>query len=219
MARLTVLPVDTLRNSPAPFRTFYANNGGLSVFGGHFAERQFQEVNKANGKTYWVQYFERQRLEWHPEETNPNYQILLGLLGNEYRDANHAGSPAFVPGASLPNELSGAGNGGGGVSSGTGSTSSASTGFVYGFNALLYEQQISTPVPGMRMRTLQLAKGAGMPWIRIQVRWMDLHDRSGAIYWGELDNIVADAANQGVKLLVSVVNAPGCHQQRTQRVA
>jgi hypothetical protein len=206
----------TLRNGPAPFRTFYAKNGGLTVFGRPLSE-QFQEVNKANGKTYWVQYFERQRMEWHPEETNPNYQILLGLLGNEYRDANHAGSPAFVAGASLPNELSGAGNGGGSTSSGNsggntssgnGSTSSASTGFVYGFNALLYEQQISTPVPGMRMKTLQLAKDAGMPWIRIQVRWMDLHDRSGAIYWGELDNIVSDANNQGVKLLASIVNAP-----------
>jgi hypothetical protein len=130
-------------------------------------------------------------------------------LGNEYRDAKHASNPAFVAGASLPNELSGANNGGGSVSSGSGSTSSASTGFAYGFNALLYEQQISTPVPGLRMKTLQLAKDAGMPWIRIQVRWMDLHDRSGAIYWGELDNIVSDANSQGIKLLVSVVKAPG----------
>lgn len=183
----------TLRNSPAPFRSFYANNGGLAAFGRPLSE-QFQEVNKANGQTYWVQYFERQRMEWHPAEPNPNYRILLGLLGNEYRDANHAGNPAFVAG-------------GGNTSNGNGSTA-PSTGFVYGFNALLYEQQISTPVPGMRLRTLQLAKDAGMPWIRIQVRWMDLHDRSGAIYWGELDNIVSDANNQGVKLLASIVNAP-----------
>jgi len=47
-----------------------------------------------------------------------------------------------------------------------------------------------------------------MPWIRQQVRWMDLHDKSGAIYWGELDDIIADASSMGVKILVSVVAAP-----------
>jgi hypothetical protein len=86
----------TLRNSPAPFRTFWLNNGGLAVFGRPISE-QFQEVNKADGKTYWVQYFERQRMEWHPDEPDPRYRILLGLLGNEYRDANHRTNPAFTP--------------------------------------------------------------------------------------------------------------------------
>src|SRR5262245_8094127 len=37
---------------------------------------------------------------------------------------------------------------------------------------------------------------------------MDLHDRSGAIYWGELDNIVNDASAAGIKLLLSIVKAP-----------
>lgn len=189
----------TLRNSPAPFRTFYSNNGGLAVFGRPLSE-QFQEVNKANGKTYWVQYFERNRMEWHPEESNPKYQILLGLLGNEYRDTNHKTNPAFTPGAALPPELSGANNGGGAAPA----PSAPITGFVYGFNAILYSQGGTVDRP----RTLQLAKDAGMPWIRQQVRWMDLHDRSGAIYWGELDNIVSDASNMGVKLLISVVAAP-----------
>ena len=45
----------TLRDGPAPFRNFWLNNGGLEVFGRPKSE-QFQEVNKANGQTYWVQY-------------------------------------------------------------------------------------------------------------------------------------------------------------------
>src|SRR6476659_10118559 len=86
----------TLRDGPAPFRSFWQNNGGLEVFGRAKSE-QFQEVNQANGKTYWVQYFERQRMEWHPDEPQARYRILLGLLGNEQRDANHANDPAFAP--------------------------------------------------------------------------------------------------------------------------
>ncbi len=175
----------TLKNSPAPFRSFWQNNGGLAVFGLPKSE-QFQEVNKADGKTYWVQYFERQRMEWHPDEPNPQYRILLGLLGNEYRDANHKNNPAFVPGAP-PQQ--------------------GNSDFVYGFNAILYGQG-STPWQD-RGRALQLTKNAGFGWIRQQVRWMDLHDRSGAIFWAELDNIVEDSHRSGVKLLLSVVAAPG----------
>ena len=84
----------TLRNGPAPFRDYWLNNGGLNVFGLPLSE-QFQEVNAADGQTYWVQYFERQRMEWHPSESNPQYRILLGLLGNEYRDRFHATDSNF----------------------------------------------------------------------------------------------------------------------------
>ena len=41
------------------------------------------EVNPADGKQYTVQYFERNRFEWHPE--NPQaLNVQLGLLGVEY---------------------------------------------------------------------------------------------------------------------------------------
>lgn len=174
----------TLRNSPAPFRSFYEQNGGLSVFGRPKSE-QFEERNQATGETYWVQYFERQRMEWHPNESNPQYRILLGLLGNEYRDANHTSNAAFAPRSrqqSLPRP------------------------FVYGYNAILYGDYTTWQNRG---RVLKLTKDSGFGWIRQQVRWMDLHDRSGAIYWDELDRIVTDADRAGVKLLISVVAAPG----------
>jgi hypothetical protein len=173
----------TLRNSPAPFRDFWLNNGGLEVFGRPLSE-QFQEVNAADGQTYWVQYFERQRMEWHPNQPDPRYRVLLGLLGNEYRDRFHRNNPAFnfrTADNALPRP------------------------FIYGYNAHLYGQGTSWQD---RNRVLTLSKNSNVYWIRQQVRWEYLHDRSGAIYWGELDDIVADAHAQGVNLLISVVGSP-----------
>jgi hypothetical protein len=155
----------------------------LEVFGRPLSE-QFQEVNQADGNVYWVQYFERQRMEWHPEQADPQYRILLGLLGNEYRDANHSDNPAFAfrnPDQALPQS------------------------FIYGFNAHLYAQGQGWQD---RNRVLTLSKNAGVNWIRQQIAWQDLHDASGAIYWGELDQIVNDANNAGVNLLISVVRSP-----------
>jgi polysaccharide biosynthesis protein PslG len=183
----------TLRDGPAPFRSFWYNNGGLEAFGYPKSE-QFQEVNQANGQVYWVQYFERQRMEWHPDEPDSRYQILLGLLGNEYRAAHHRGNPAFAP--ISPDQVP--------VPPTQPAPQPGS--FAYGYNAILYGQ--GSPWQDRR-RALRLSKESGVYWIRQQVRWMDLHDQSGAIYWGELDNIVDDAAAEGVNLLISVVAAPG----------
>jgi hypothetical protein len=182
----------TLSNGPAPFRSFWLNNGGLAVFG-HPKSEQFQEVNKADGQTYWVQYFERQRMEWHPNE-KPGYQILLGLLGNEYRDAHHQGEAAFNPLSGPPAPQS---------------SDPRNQAFIYGYNAILYGQ--GSPWQD-RNRVLQLSKNSGVYWIRQQVRWMDLQGPPGDscynVCWGELDNIVDDAHNAGVNLLLSVVAAP-----------
>ena len=187
----------TLRNEPAPFRSFYQNNGGLSVFGRPKSE-QFQELNQATGETYWVQYFERQRMEWHPNEQDPKFRILLGLLGNEYRDANQQGNNAFAPtGAATPATP---------PSSPSGPRVSSMN---YGFNAILYGQGSSWQNRGL---ALNLTKEAGVDWLRQQIRWQDLQSAPGtpchAICWGELDAIVNDASNAGVKLLFSVVKAP-----------
>jgi hypothetical protein len=186
----------TLRDTPAPFRDFYLRNGGLRVYGRPLSE-QTQEVNKADGKTYWVQYFERQRLEWHPDEADPRFRILLGLLGREYRDAQHEGAPAFDPAATVPDRS---------VVSDPGAVNPL-PGFVYGFNAVLYGAGYGTTWQD-RPRLMNMAMDAGMPWIRQQVRWMDLHDKSGVIHWGELDNIVSDANKRQTQLLLSIVAAP-----------
>jgi len=52
--------------------------GGLQQFGFPLSE-QFREVS-TDGKTYDVQYFERNKFEIHPEKAAP-YEVELGLLG------------------------------------------------------------------------------------------------------------------------------------------
>jgi hypothetical protein len=185
----------TLTNDPAPFRTFWEQNGGVETFGYPISE-QFEEINQADGQTYWVQYFERQRMEWHPEIEDPQYQILLGLLGSEYAQQHHQDNPAFAPespdtppeGSSTPPPSSAQGEG-----------------FIYGYNVTLYYD--GAPWQD-RKRALQLAKNSGVNWVRQQIAWKDLHDVSGEIYWAELDDIVQDVNDAGMKILINVVQSP-----------
>jgi heat shock protein HslJ len=59
-------------------REFWEANGGLPVFGLPIAAQgNFQT---ADGRTLQAQWFERQRLELHPENARP-YDVLLGRLG------------------------------------------------------------------------------------------------------------------------------------------
>ncbi|MDP9374992.1 MAG: peptidoglycan hydrolase, partial [Chloroflexota bacterium] len=52
----------------------------LALFGYPISE-EFRMV-KEDGREYTVQYFERARFEWHPQNAAP-YDILLGLLGKQ----------------------------------------------------------------------------------------------------------------------------------------
>ena len=56
----------------------WQNNGGLLVNGYPISD-EFQE-KLSDGKLYTVQYFERARFEFHPENRAP-YNVLLGALG------------------------------------------------------------------------------------------------------------------------------------------
>lgn len=64
------------------FKNYWEKNGGLFIYGYPISE-EFQEVNPADGKTYTVQYFERNRFEFHPEFAGTKYEVLMGLLGNQ----------------------------------------------------------------------------------------------------------------------------------------
>ncbi len=68
----------TGHNLGGRFREFWAQNGGLPVFGYPISE-EFMETLE-DGKSYRVQYFERARLEHHPENPAP-YDVLLGQFG------------------------------------------------------------------------------------------------------------------------------------------
>lgn len=62
------------------FRDYWDRNGGLPIFGYPLTD-EISEVNFDTGQTYTVQYFERARFEWHPENQGTPYEVLLGRLG------------------------------------------------------------------------------------------------------------------------------------------
>jgi hypothetical protein len=78
---------ETGHNLANAFLTYWQRNGGLAVFGYPISE-EFIEKNDADRQQYTVQYFERNRFEWHPE-LKPPFNIQLGLLGVEYARSNN----------------------------------------------------------------------------------------------------------------------------------
>lgn len=74
--------VETGHTLRGGFRTYWYNNGGLPVFGFPISER-ITERSATDGQSYLVQYFERNRMEWHPEHEGTQYEILLGHLARE----------------------------------------------------------------------------------------------------------------------------------------
>jgi hypothetical protein len=73
------------------FQQFWEENGGLAVFGYPLTE-EFNE----QGQT--VQYFERQRFEYHPEYASSPYEVELGRLRAEAAAThNLTGTQPFQP--------------------------------------------------------------------------------------------------------------------------
>jgi len=66
----------------APFKAYWQRHGGLPVFGFPIVNMR-QEQNETDGKSYLTQWFERERMEHHPENAGTPYDVLLGLLGSE----------------------------------------------------------------------------------------------------------------------------------------
>jgi peptide/nickel transport system substrate-binding protein len=67
--------------------SFWAKYGGIAQFGFPLSQ-PFMEVTKETdpkvaGKAFLVQYFERQRFEYHPENAGTAFEVLLGRLGAE----------------------------------------------------------------------------------------------------------------------------------------
>jgi hypothetical protein len=78
----SVFFTETGHNLSNAFLTYWQRNGGLAVFGYPLSE-EIVELSPTDGKPYTVQYFERNRFEWHPEHP-PAFNVQLGLLGVEY---------------------------------------------------------------------------------------------------------------------------------------
>ena len=87
----------TLRGA---FLHYWQIYGGLAVYGFPLTE-ELQERNAADGRTYTVQYFERNRLEYHPEHAGTRHEVQLGRLGAEGLDAAGGQIQAW-PAATVP---------------------------------------------------------------------------------------------------------------------
>lgn len=84
------------------FRRYWEKNGGLARFGVPTSE-ELREVSKGDGREYTVQYFERARLEHHPEHTGGPFEVMLGLIGAERYKAIRATDPiAAIAGTPVP---------------------------------------------------------------------------------------------------------------------
>jgi hypothetical protein len=77
---------ETGHNLSGAFLAFWEKRGGLDLFGYPITEA-LSETDAASGKTYTVQYFERNRFELHPEFAGTQNEVLLGQLGRQVLDA------------------------------------------------------------------------------------------------------------------------------------
>ncbi|NOK63051.1 MAG: peptidase S8 [Chloroflexi bacterium AL-W] len=87
----------TLRGT---IRSYWEANGGLPIFGYPISE-EFVERGE-DGQDYVVQYFERHRLEIHPENPPP-YNVLLGRIGDTILQQNGRSWFDFPAGSPQPN--------------------------------------------------------------------------------------------------------------------
>jgi polysaccharide biosynthesis protein PslG len=176
------------------FLQYWRAHGGLAVFGYPISE-ELQERNAADGKTYTVQYFERNRFEMHPENRAP-YDVLLGLLGRDY--LTNVGPPAQpsaagpFPGWSKDPPA--------GYPAAPPGPFPVATHADLGVIVHMYYQD--------HRRVLDRVQELASTWIKQQVQWKDIEGSPGAYAWGELDSIVADTAARKLHIMLSVAKAP-----------
>jgi hypothetical protein len=87
---------ETQFNLCEPFLSYWQANGGLKRFG-YPITRMRQET--LEGREYTVQYFERRRMELHPENAGTPYAVMLGLLGRDvYANVGDQNVAELAPG-------------------------------------------------------------------------------------------------------------------------
>ncbi len=72
---------ETGHNLSGKFLEYWQTHGGLAVHGYPITKPMMER--STNGKQYLVQWFERSRMELHPENAGTPYEMLLGLLGRQ----------------------------------------------------------------------------------------------------------------------------------------
>ncbi|MGN6699968.1 MAG: sialidase family protein [Thermomicrobiales bacterium] len=72
------------------FLAYWQEHGGLALNGYPLTDERVEVL--ADGNAYTVQYFERTRLEYHPEN-QPPYNVLLGQFGRRIHPADPPAAP------------------------------------------------------------------------------------------------------------------------------
>src|SRR5206468_3983407 len=75
--------------------------GGLAQQGYPLSD-EFTEISPQDGKPYTVQYFERAVFEYHPENKDTPYEVLLSQLGTSAAQQLTAGSRLTCEAGLLP---------------------------------------------------------------------------------------------------------------------
>jgi hypothetical protein len=84
--------VETQFNLCQPFLGYWERNGGLARFGYPITGMRLERLERGQ---YTVQYFERRRMEYHPENAGTPFDVLLGLLGRDVLAS--AACPTITP--------------------------------------------------------------------------------------------------------------------------
>jgi len=188
----------TGHNLAAPFYAYWRGHDGLLTFGLPRSEA-LVETSAADGRDYLVQYFERQRLEYHPEYRGTAAEILVGQLGRERLARVGVAADDQQPELAPP----------------TGSQIPYGVGFYperlqpgeLGVNAYLVGDGTDTGAAFNAM-ALDAARQAHLGWIRLQVVWRDFERAPGAYDWAPLDARIAAATAQGAQVILTVAKAP-----------
>jgi polysaccharide biosynthesis protein PslG len=187
--------VPTKHSLAEPFLSYWRKYGGLAIFGYPISE-PFDEVSTTDGKTYKVQYFQRNRFEYHPEN-QPPYDVLLGLLGKDFMELQSLlnvwgppiqGAPPVTPPIWKPAKPAVGGNFLKGPAVGDGM-------IIQG-----YYQDTN--------RIYNMVNDLSFTWVKQQVEWKNTEDPKGSYHWDEIDRIVNAAQAKKVKVLLSIVKAP-----------
>ena len=195
----TTFATPTSHNLGGVFRQWWEAHGGLESFGYPLSE-EFTERNAADGKEYTVQYFERTRFEYHPENAGTIDEVDSGQLGRERLERDGVAANLVAPEIEKP-------------------TGDSLPGYYFppfpliagqaelGANAYLVGTQDPASA-GYNARTTGALNEAGLGWVRFQLVWRDFERAEGQYDWSPLDTRIAAARAAGLKVLLSVVKPP-----------
>jgi hypothetical protein len=85
---------ETSHSVRGEFLEFFETHGGLAVFGYPLTDEFIQDGRR-------IQYFQKVRMEWHPESSEP-YNVQLGNLGDELGYRQPPIPPEEIPPANHP---------------------------------------------------------------------------------------------------------------------